>query len=205
MPGDRSQSRLFGILPTAALLVLANAAMAQGPAVSRYQISELDIAKELVVIGVNVNASQVHLPAQISARTASQKLEIVTVQPLKANQVRIELRCSKAAECLPFFASLDVEDANQTSADIQSRITSSTAPSHQTAEPIGGEPVIGRQLKVGSHAVLTIRDGHLNIHLQVLAIDSGAVGQQVRVSTLDRKKIFHATVTGEGTVAGGVE
>ena len=41
--------------------------------------------------------------------------------------------------------------------------------------------------------------------LQVLVIDSAAIGQQVRVCTLDRKKVFHATVTGEGTLTGGIE
>ena len=50
--------------------------------------------------------------------------------------------------------------------------------------------------------MLTIRDGHLNIRLQVLAIDSGRMGQHVRACTLDRKKVFRATVTGEDTVTG---
>ena len=60
MLGERSQSRLFGILLTAASLLLANAAMAQGLTGSRYPISEADVAKELGVLGVSVDASQVH-------------------------------------------------------------------------------------------------------------------------------------------------
>lgn len=202
---ERSQSRLFDLLPTAALLMVANAAMAQGLAGSRYQISELDIVKELGVIGVNVNASQVHLPAHMSAAITSPKLEIVRAQPLEDKQVRIELRCFKAVECLPFFASLDVEDAHQVSADIQSKTASAAATSQQTAVRVGGEPVSRPQLRVGSHAVLIIRGGHLDIHLQVLVIDSAAIGQQARVCTLDRKKVFHATVAGEGILTGGIE
>jgi flagella basal body P-ring formation protein FlgA len=50
-----------------------------------------------------------------------------------------------------------------------------------------------------------MRDGHLDIHLQVLAIDTGTIGQQVRVSTLDRKKVFHGIVTGSATVTGEME
>jgi hypothetical protein len=205
MFGERSGSRLFGKLHAAALLVLANAAMAQGLAGSRYRISELDIAKELGVIGVNVDASQVHLPANMSAAITSPKLEIVRAQPLEDKQVRIEIRCFKATECLPFFASLDVEDANQLSADIQSKTASAAATGHQAAVRVGGEPASRPQLRVGSHAVLIIRDGHLDIHLQVLVIDSAAIGQQARVCTLDRKKVFHATVTGEGILTGGIE
>jgi flagella basal body P-ring formation protein FlgA len=45
----------------------------------------------------------------------------------------------------------------------------------------------------------------LNIRLQVVAMDSGAVGQQVRVCTLDRRKVFHGTVMDEETVAGVME
>lgn len=205
MFGERSQSRLIGIFPTVASLLLASVAMAQGLTGSRYPISESDITKALSVLGVNVDASQVHLPAYVSAAIASPKLGIVTAQPLGAAQVRIELRCPTTEECLPFFASLDAKDANLVSADIQLKTASATAGVQQTAVRITGESVSRPQLRVGAHAVLTIRDGHLDIHLPVLAIDSGVVGQQVRVCTLDRKKIFHTTVTGEGTVAGGVE
>jgi Chaperone for flagella basal body P-ring formation len=193
------------MLPTAALLVLANTALTQDLMGSRYPISESSIAKELGDVGVNVNASQVHLLAHMSAAVASPKLEIVRAQSLEDNQVRIELRCLTAEECLPFFARLDVKDANLVSAKIRLKTSSATVGSHQASVRIGGEPVSKSQLRVGSHAVLTIRDGHLDIHLQVLAIDSGAIGQQVRVCTLDRKKVFHATVTGESTVTGGIE
>jgi hypothetical protein len=196
---------LFDILPTAALLFLASAAMAQGLIGSRYPISESDIAKGLDALGISVNASQVHLPAHMSAAISSPKLAIVTAQPLGSNQIRIELRCPTVEECLPFFATLDVKDANLISAEIHLKTASAAAASHQTAMRAGGESVNQPRLRVGSHAVMIIRDGHLNIHLHVLAIDSGAIGQQVRVCTLDRKKVFHATVTGEATVTGATE
>lgn len=204
MFGKRSQSRLLGILLTAASLLLANVVMAQGLAGSRYPISELDVAKELNVLGVSLDASQVHLPAHMSAAISSPKLEVVAAQSLGNNQVRIELRCPKTKECLPFFASLDVNGANLVSAGIE-RTVAATAVSRETAVRIGREPPSRPELRVGSHAVLTIRDGHLNIRLQVLAIDSGTMGQHVRVCTLDRKKVFRATVTGEDTVTGEIE
>lgn len=202
---ESSQSRLFDVLRTTALLLLANAAMAQGLLGSRYPIHEADIAKELGVVGVSVNASQVHLPAHMSSANASPKLEIVTSQPIGYNQVRIELRCTAVEECLPFFATVDVKDAKRASTEIQLKTAPATAVSHQAALRIVGESVNLPRLTVGSHAVLIIQSGHLDIHLQVLAIDSGAVGQQVRVCTLDRKKVFHATVVGEDTVTGEIE
>lgn len=205
MFGERNRSRLSRISAVAVFLVITNANIAQGLARSRYPISESDIAKELDAIGINVTASQVHLPAHMSSAISSPKLEIVTAQPLGADQVRIELRCTTAEGCLPFFAVVDVEDAKLAIAEVQSKKASVTPASHPARGRIVTGAVSRPQLKVGSHAVMTIRDGHLDIHLQVLAIDSGAIGQQVRVCTLDRKTVFHATVTGEDTVTGEIE
>jgi hypothetical protein len=200
MPGQKRQSRLFGALHVAVLVSLASAATAQRLHDSRYPISGADIARELSVVGVDVDASRVHLPANMSAASVSPKLEIVTVQPVGGNQVRLELRCQTAGECLPFLATADVKDATQVSAEIRLKTGSPAAVGHQATVQVAASQVSQSRLTVGSHAVLIIRDGHLDIHLQVLAIDSGKIGQQVRVCTLDRKKVFHATVTGEGTV-----
>jgi hypothetical protein len=193
------------MLQVAALLVFANATLAQGLATSRYPVSEADIAKALSVVGLSVEASQVHLPVQMNAAIESPKLEIVTAKPMGNSQLRLELRCPTVAECLPFFAMLDVENVNLISAEIQSKSVAAIAASHQPKVRIGDSSATPMRLRVGSHAVLVIRDGHLDIRLQVLAIDSGVMGEQVRVCTLDRKKVFHATVIGEATVTGVME
>ena len=193
-------SRLFGILQAAVLLLLPNATLAQGLAAPRYPVSQADIAKALSVIGLSVEASQVHLPVQMNAAIESPKLEIVTTQPMGNSQLRLEFRCVKAAECLPFFAIVDVENANLISAEIHSKPVAAIAARHEVKVQTGEGAAAPTRVRVGSHAVLIIRDGHLDIRLQVLAIDNGVMGEQVRVCTLDRKKVFHATVIGEATV-----
>lgn len=218
MFAERRQLILFGRLQAATLVLLGSSAMPQGLNTSRHAISEADIAKALGAAGISVDASQVHLPMYMSTADASPKLEIVTAQPLGDNQVHLELRCAATSECLPFLATLDVKGANLISAAIRIKIASEAKASHQTVVPGGAagypelrETVVSAvprdkpKLRVGSQAVLEIRDGLMDIHLQVLAIDAGEVGQQVRVCTLDRKKVFHARVTSEGTVTGVVE
>ena len=204
MVGERSRSRLFDKLPVA-MLMLASAATAQGLIGSRYPISGADIAKALSAVGVSVEASQVRVSSYMSAAIDSPKLEIVTAKPMGYNQVRLELHCATTAECLPFFATVDVKNADLISAKLQSKSVVATSTGHQAAGQIGAGLSSQARLRVGSHAVLTIRDGHLDIHLQVVVMDTGAIGQEVRVSTLDRKKVFHATVTGEATVTGVME
>jgi len=204
MPGMRDKSRLFQTWLAAALALIASPILAQYHAGTRYPIVEADIVRELSVVGTRVDAAQVHLAAYMTATTASPALEITTAEPLGSNHVRLEIRCAMVGKCLPFSATIDVKDASLVSEEIQSKTSLATA-KHDTKSTIGESLAAPPKLTVGSHAVLTIRDGHLDIHLRVLAIDSGAIGQQVRVCTLDRKKVFHATVTGDETVTGAME
>ena|ERR1700761_3687831 len=213
MPAEKRHSRLFGTLLTILLASVAGSAMAQGVNGSRYPITATDVAKELGVAGINLDASQIHLPVNMNASSASPNLEIVTVRSLKDNHVRLELRCRTTSECLPFLATLDIEDADALTAAIRLKADSTNSASPKVSQP-GGMQIDQElrgfrgdrgRLRVGSQAVMEIRDGHIDIHLQVLAIDSGSIGQQVRVCTLDRKKVFHATVTGEGSVSGVME
>lgn len=204
MPGQRFQSRSFSSLQVLAFLFVAAIGSAQGIAGARYRIAEADIVAELRAIGLNVGLSQVHLPAYISSAIEAPKLGIITAEPIGTNQARLELSCSKASECLPFFATVDVKEPDIFSAEIRLKTREGPANRQPTLRN-GATPANEARLKVGSLATLEIRDSHIHIRLQVLTIDSGAIGQQVRVSTLDRKKVFRATVTGEDTVTGVME
>ena len=205
MLGAKHKLRLVRTLHAVTLVGVAHAVMAQGVIGSRYPIGERDIANALSAVGVSVDKSQVHLPAHVSATTESPKLVVVAADPLGSNQVRLELRCNAASECLPFLAIVDVKDPNFVVASARSKNVSADAAIHSTRLQTAAIPKDGPQLRVGSQAVLEIRDGQMDIHLQVLAIDTGAVGRQVRVCTLDRKKVFHAVVTSERTVTGVME
>ena len=57
-------------------------------------------------------------------------------------------------------------------------------------------------VRPGDHAVLLLEDSHMRITLPVIAIDSGRVGGEVRVSSLDRKTTFRAIVLESGAVRG---
>lgn len=205
MPKRKSQWRSLRPLQTAALLLMAGVAAAQGISGVRHRIGEADVARELSSIGLNVGLSQVHLPAYITSATAAPRLKIVTAESIEANQIRVELSCPMASECLPFFATLDVEAADLFSAAARLKSREAIASNRRPEVSSGAGPINESRLRVGSHAVLVIRDANIDIHLQVLAMDSGTIGQQVRVCTLDRKKVFHATVAGQGTVTGMME
>lgn len=187
-----------------ALIFLANLALAQNVGVLRYPISENEIAKVLVALGMSVDASQIHIPVHMSAAIAEPKLEIVTASPLGSNQIRLEFRCQATSVCLPFLAILDVRNAASVVSVLRSEASPVSLAGHPTTLRMV-DPLARPQLKVGSRAVMEIRDGHMDIHLPVLAMDTAAIGQALRVCTLDRKRVFHATVTGDRTVAGAMQ
>lgn len=205
MREEKSRSWSLRVFQTAVLVLVVNGCAAQELTGPRYQISEADIANKLTAIGIGVNPSQVHLAAHIGASVQSPKLEISAVEPTGDDRVDLELHCSAAAECLPFFAAVNVQNVNSFVAEVQAKRPTPTPKDHQATSSIGASTASSARLKVGSQVLLIVRDGHMEIHLQVLTIDSGAIGQQVRVCTLDRKKVFRGTVTNETTVSGEME
>lgn len=205
MCGPRRRLNLAIVLYAAFFAILTNIALGQDFGSARYAISAADVLKAISASGVNVKLNQVHVPVHMSASIASPNLQFVAAVPEDDDQVRLELRCPIATECLPFFATLEVKDAHVVAEQLQSKSDPVNNEIQQTTLQRGENHNNQPRIRVGSSAMLIIRDGHLDIHLKVVAIDSGVVGQQVRVSTLDRKKVFHATVTDQGVVTGVLE
>ena len=183
--------------------MLTSATAAQCLSAPRYAISQENIADELRGIGLSVDLSEVHLPRGITATIEAPKLEIVTAQPVGERQLRLELRCSTVSECLPFFAIVDVKESGGAIEKIRLNSGLATSEHRQLALPLDKSLMLQPGLRVGDHALLTIRDVHLDIHLQVLAVDTGGVGRHCKgcLHSIARR-YSDATVTGEGTVAG---
>lgn len=205
MPEQKYRWRPFRPFQVAALLLMAATATAQETSGIRHQIAEADIARELSLIGLNVGLSQIHLSAYITSTTEEPRLEVATAESIGNGQVRLETKCSVAEECLPFFATVDVKEPDAFVAEVKLKTHEGIATSRHPRATIEAAPINQARLTVGSPAVMVIRDGHIDIHLQVRAIDSGTVGQEVRVCTLDRKKVFRAIISSKNIVIGTVK
>jgi hypothetical protein len=196
----------------AALWVFSPALLAQGrPA--RYPMSSDVVAQALKANGLEVKPSEVYLPMMLSSAAPSPAIEITATERLADGRVRLQLRCRKAGECVPFNATLDIQSSAAVAAEAGAQSGSSegaTTGKPMNVESIGGsEPggashgVIANEtsvLRAGSRVMLVLRDDHMTIHMPVIALDSGAPGAEVRVSRADRRKMFHATVVDKTTV-----
>jgi len=210
---DRSKRGI--VLLGVALWLFSPALMAQGVRPARYPMSSAVVARALEMNGLDVKPSDVHLPMILSASTPSPNLEITATERLAAGRVRLQLRCRKAGDCVPFNATLDVRSAAAVAAEAGVKSASHGAvtignPGNMGSIPggesLGSSPatIANRtsSLRAGSKVVLVLKDDYMTIHMPAIALDSGAPGTGVRVCTADRKKTFHATVVDQMTVTG---
>ncbi|HZQ43560.1 MAG TPA: flagella basal body P-ring formation protein FlgA [Acidobacteriaceae bacterium] len=195
------------------LPIAASLAFAQQPRGMHYSITATAIANLLRANGTNVTSSQVHLPMELTAAIPEPHLEIVRTRRVTDHELDLEVHCQATSECLPFDALVDVNDANTITAgahtggsfDRPSRQAGVEEVIESSSLPVESTASTSDQLRVGAHAVLVIVDGPMRIHLPVIAMDSGSKGTLIRVSTLDRKKIFHALVVDGATVQGTLQ
>lgn len=192
---------LLFVLPTPTLF-------AEGP---RYPISTLRVAQALVGYGLKVTPEEIRLPAMLSATSASPQLELVSMRPAAAQLVQLELRCHAPGECLPFFVLLNVP-AGAVQSLVAAFKNNDKSPQPETlqnvvagqAAPKSIQPT-GDRMRVGASITLLLEDGQMRIQFPAVALDSGAPGSIVRVSTIDRRKTFRATVVSPTIAEGDIE
>jgi hypothetical protein len=113
-------------------------------------------------------------------------------------RVRFLLWPSHDPKVLPFFvtARLDGELplAPHRPATELGRMAKDTAPAGAPARPAKQEILVAQ----GELARLTLRSDALRIFVDVVSLERGTLGQQIRVRMLDTGKIFHAQVDGRG-------
>ena len=180
-----------------ALWIARSAAMggaAQQP-VARFPITGASVAEALRSGGIAVDPAQVQLPAGLSSSTSTPVLKLSGAEMLQDGRMRVRLLCGTGRECIPFLATVRLREDDKALFAAFSRIATAQA---KSPLPTASGPA----LKVGQRALLLIEDGLMHITLPVVSIDSGSVGAEVRVSSLDRKETFRGVVIGAGAVRG---
>ena len=162
---------------------------------ARFPLTPAAVARALLATGVAIDAADISLPSPLSAAGPSPDLEVRSAEPAGPGQLRVRLSCHVAGQCLPFLAILNLHDA-VTALAAQAKLPSSSA---QT-RPVKLSGVT--TLRAGQHTTLLFEDTHMRIMLPVISVDTGGVGADVRVASLDRKQLYRGTVSEEGIVRG---
>jgi hypothetical protein len=162
---------------------------------ARLPLTSAMVVEALHVRGVEVNAANVHLPMLLYVAAPSSALAITGAERETGDRLRVRLRCIKVSDCVAFTATLNVE---RPEAEAILALTKATVP-----VPADGDRLrLVVRLHAGDPVALSIQQEHLQVKMPCLAIDTGAVGETIRVSTLDHRKIFRAIVTGPSAATG---
>ncbi len=185
-------------LRLAGCLLLVSSASGKGQSTAqRYAITATDVAIALRVAGVAVDPTQIRLQVAMTSLGNAPELEIEETRVATPGVLQLRLACKALHQCLPFFASVDLGSHTDALA------TQLTLRSH----PAANEPMAKMTrptLHAGQQATLLLESDHMRITLPVISIDSGGIGSEVRVASLDRKQTYHGTVTDPTVVRGAL-
>lgn len=158
----------------------------------RFVISAELVAGALQGQGLSVLTSQLEVPTGLTASVAQPELRLTGSELLPNRRLRLRLTCVHAEDCHAFFVLAREVD-----------ITASVPPAVRVPSAANRSALqdsAGSRLLAGQRITLLLTDAHMQITIPVMAIDSGAPGSEIRVSSLDRKRTFQATVLDPRTV-----
>ena len=160
----------------------------------RFPVPLSAVLASLLKAGVSVNPAQIQMPQNLTATSNQIVLKITTAELMSDGHLRIRFSCQELGACQPFFASAGVTPGTEMAALGSLRAATSSEKLPATRHP----PLV----QAGAEAQLVLHDEHMWITIPVLTIDTGVAGAEVRVSSLDRKRIFRAFVVSPGVVRG---
>ncbi len=176
-------------------------ALCVGPAIAaqgrgtRFPLPVAAVMTTLQRAGLSVDIAHLEMPTNMTSTSSQPSLHIAGAELLSDGRLRVRLSCEVLAECQPFFVNTAVathETELLTLASLRS-----TLPSERPSKPLNRAV-----LKAGDQVQLFLHDERMRISMPVISIDSGTVGAEVRVSSLDHKQTFRAFVVSASLVRG---
>jgi hypothetical protein len=150
---------------------------------------------------------QVSLAAAMTASIEDPPLEVQAVTLLSSHQVRLRISCRDRTQCLSFFAIAtypeDLKPATlKPTTDSPTSVVGRPVPSASTVAeaPVNsalvksGKSVKQPIFRSGAPATLDFDEERIHIRIEVLCLESGAVGDKIRVTSRDRKQVYVAQV-----------
>jgi hypothetical protein len=151
----------------------------------RTPISRESILRAMDSSGMKIAPDQLEPLSDVTAAERNPQLRVVRVEVLDGESDRALLQCEHHNVCLPFYVVVH-RDAFTDGRE--------TKPARRALPP---EALLVRG---GKAAVLVIEGDYIRMTMPVLCLQSGGLGQRVRVLSKDTKKTFLARVTGPGVV-----
>ena len=135
-----------------------------------------------------IEGVQIRISAPITSVSANPMLDVQTVSLTGTGSAQLRLACRSRNDCSPFYVA-----ANWPESTKQTTLTSAVAnPAGKSVPAAETAALMDQSATPGKPAVLLIEDEKVHIRLRVVYLQSGSVGETVRVATPDRKQSFKA-------------
>lgn len=168
-----------------ATLILCAAAFSNARAQSGgVFITTRQISDAIDAAGIHVSSEQITLLANVVSASSNPILKLRSVQRWGAQRVMARLECVVPGECLPFVVAIRIDPAGIDQLPI------ALPPILQPAASRAAPPLI----RSGSRLTLLLEGKHVRIQLPVISLEDGAMGQSIRVTTVDRRTSYEAQV-----------
>jgi hypothetical protein len=161
-------------------------------ATARVAINPVQVAGAISNAGIKISPEQVTLLADVVANQADPTLVVESMERWGDNRMKVRMNCANS-ECLPFFVAVQWGQNEPRPAAFVNRGTVGASAS---------KPIV---LHAGSTATLILDSDHVHIKLPVICLESGTVGQTIRVSSLDHRQTFTAQVGVSAALKGTIQ
>jgi flagella basal body P-ring formation protein FlgA len=186
--GKRASKFLSTVLAFSAVMP---AAMSQ-PVVARIPDPIQQVVDALAQAGVVVAPNQIELLSGIRSTKESASVQVVSTSNSSAGTVKVKLRCQDNHECLPFYVLVHSFDKPTLGGARLKAVSAAEADAPQNI------------IRGGEHATLVLESADSRMSLPVICLQSGIVGQTIRVASPDHRQLFDAVVVAPGMLKGSL-
>jgi hypothetical protein len=170
------------------MMAMCVAARGQSQPQGRFALTAAQIAHTLSGKGIQIEAGQVSLLANVVATEPQPLLDVLSVEPLsdrwsgQHSEARslVKLACHLPGTCLPFYAIVSSSGGAAGTAKSALAATGNAAL----------KPNATVTMRAGTHAMLVMDDDRAHIQVAVVTLESGAVGHRIRVASPDHKQFY---------------
>ena len=170
-----------------------------GPPAMPYRVSADGVADALAKRGISIQRGQVEFLAPVKSSRPDPALEIERLQRTSRDSVLARVRCREAGVCLPFLVVLHLA-AGQDQQMIEERASATGGQFRTTSNPHRPNWTV----KIGQTATLVMQGKDVRATTPVICLQNGRQGESIRVSSLDRQRIWVGEIVGPGLLRGAL-
>jgi hypothetical protein len=160
-------------------------------------ITTEQVVAAMSTAGLNTSAKQVVLLTDVVASTNAPTLKVESMEHWGDRGMKVRLSCAKPEECLPFFVAIRGSQAQAVPPDVADHSSAAILRVKSDSNSF--------VVRAGSRETLLLDGDRVHIQLVVVCLENGAVGQNIRVASLDHKQTYTAEVSGNKVLRGRLQ